>query len=36
MYIYCIINSIASYMFWPPIMAVYREVLFEGYITQNI
>jgi len=23
-------------MFWPPIMAIFREVFFEGYITKNI
>jgi hypothetical protein len=29
-------NSIASYMFWPPIVAIFREVFFEGYITKNV
>jgi hypothetical protein len=26
-----IINSVASYMFRPPIVAIFREVFFEGY-----
>jgi len=30
---YGIINSTASYMFQPPIVAIFREVFFEGYIT---
>jgi len=33
MYIYCIINSLASYMFRSPVVAIFREVFFEGYIT---
>jgi hypothetical protein len=32
---YCIINSVAYYMFRPPIVAIFREVFFEGYIKQN-
>ena len=26
-------NRIASYMFWPPTVAVFREVFFEGCVT---
>jgi len=33
MYIYCIINSLAPYMFRPPIVTIFREVFFEEYIT---
>jgi hypothetical protein len=29
MLIYCIINSVDSYMFRPPIVAIFREVFFE-------
>jgi hypothetical protein len=36
MYIYCSISSVASYMFRPPIVAIFREVFFEGYITWNV
>ena len=36
MLIYCIINSVAFYMFRPPIVTFFREVFFEGCITQNI
>jgi len=36
MYIYCIIYSLTSYMFWSPIVAIFREVFFEVYITQNV
>jgi len=32
MYIYCIINSVVSDMFRPPIVAVFREAFFEEYI----
>jgi hypothetical protein len=32
MEIYCIINSTASCMFQPSILAIFREVFFEGYI----
>ena len=34
--IYCIMNSLASYMLRPPILSIFREVFFEGYITHNI
>jgi len=27
------INSVASYMFRPPIVVIFREAFFEGYIT---
>jgi len=33
---FCFINSVASYMFWPHIVAIFREVFFEGYITYNV
>ena len=33
MYIYCIIKSVASYMFRPPIVAIFRNVFLEGYMT---
>jgi F0F1-type ATP synthase membrane subunit b/b' len=33
---FCIISSVASYIFWPPIVAIFRDVLFERYIKQNI
>jgi len=36
MYIFCIINSVACYMFRPSIVTIVREVFFEGYVTQNI
>jgi len=36
MYIDCSISSVAPYMFRPPIVVIFREVLFEGYITLNI
>jgi len=29
----CCINSVASYMFRLPIVAIFKEVFFEGYIT---
>jgi len=29
------INRAAPYVLKPPIVAIYREVFFEGYITQN-
>jgi len=29
------INSVASYMFRLPIVAIFREVFFERYVTQN-
>ena len=35
MQIYCIINIVASYMFRPPIVSVFMQVVFEGYVTQN-
>jgi hypothetical protein len=28
-------NSLSSYMFWPPIVAIFSEVFFEGHRTQN-
>jgi hypothetical protein len=34
-YIYSIVNSVASYMFRPPAVAIFREVFLEGYITQT-
>jgi hypothetical protein len=30
------INSVAAYNFRPPIVAIFREVFFEGYITYNV
>jgi len=33
---YCIINSVACYMFRPSIVAIFREVFFERYITYNV
>jgi len=36
MYIYIIINSVASYMFRPPVVAILREVNFERYIPQKV
>ena len=33
MCIYCITNSLAPYMFRPPVVAIFRELFFEGYIT---
>ena len=30
---YCIMTSVAFYTFRSPIVAIVREVLFEGYIT---
>ena len=33
MYIYRSINSVTCYMFRPTIVAIFREVFFEGYIT---
>jgi hypothetical protein len=32
MQIYCCINSVASYMFRPPVVAIFREAFFEGYV----
>ena len=29
----CSVNSVASYIFRPPIMATFKDVLFEGNIT---
>ena len=29
---YYIIISIASYMFWPPVVAIFREVFSEGIL----
>jgi len=36
MYIYYTKISVASYMFRPSIVAIFREVFFEGYIAQNV
>jgi len=36
MYIYCVINSVARYMFRPPIVGIYKEVFFVGYITYKV
>jgi hypothetical protein len=36
MQIYCIIYSVACYMFRPPIVPIFREVFFEGIITSNV
>jgi len=36
MYIYCIINSAACYMFRSLTVAILREVFFGGYNTQNV
>ena len=36
MQIYYIINTVASNMFRPPIVAIFRQVVFEGYITQYV
>jgi len=33
--IYYIINSVASYMFRPPIVAIFGEKFFEGYSKLN-
>jgi hypothetical protein len=33
---YCGTNSLACYMFQPPIVAIFRKVFFEEYITQNV
>ena len=33
---YCIINSVAPYMFRSPIVAIPREVFFEEYMTQKV
>ena len=33
MQIYCTINSIASYMFQPPAMSIFRDMFFERYVT---
>ena len=32
MYIYYIIISVASYMFWPPVVAIFREVFLEAVL----
>jgi len=29
-------NSVSCYVFRPPIVAIFREVLFEGHVTQNV
>ena len=36
MQVYCIMNSVACYMFRPPIVPTFREVFFEGWITSNV
>ena len=36
MYIYFIINSVASYMFRPAVAAIFIEVCPEGYITCDV
>jgi hypothetical protein len=36
MRIRCIINKVASYVFRPPIVAIFREMVCEGYITKNV
>jgi len=36
MYIYYIITSIASYMFRPPIVAIFREVFCEGILHRTL
>jgi hypothetical protein len=33
---FCFINNIASYVFLPPILAIFKEVFFEVYITHNV
>jgi len=33
MQIYVIINIVATYMFRPPIVAIFREAFFECYVT---
>ena len=35
-YIYCVINSIACCMFRPTIVAIFRAVFFEWYVTQSV
>jgi len=36
MYIYYITNNAACYMFRPTIVAIFREVFLEGYITWKV
>jgi hypothetical protein len=33
---YFIIHCVASYVFWSPIVAIFRDVFFEGCIAQNV
>jgi len=36
MKIYCVMDSVACYTFRPPIVAIFRTIFFEGYITLNV
>jgi hypothetical protein len=33
---YYVIKSVACYMFRPPVVAIFVEVFFEGYITKKV
>jgi len=33
---YFIIHCVASYVFWSPIVTIFRDVFFEGYIAHDV